>query len=104
MHFGSGSLSTVRLRSYFGRYSAEDPILLAVDPVSEIEGIGTPIAFSNAERECPQATRGIVASVDVKRPAKLAARRVINVDLTMEKAEVADQQVTAKPAETGWCQ
>jgi len=64
MHCGSGSPSTVRLRSFFGRYGAEEPIHLAVDPVSEIEGIRTPIASSDSERECPQASRMIVASVD----------------------------------------
>ena len=104
MHFGSGSQATVRLRSFFGRYSAEEPILLAVDPVSEIEGIGTPIGSSDSERDCPQATRWVVANVDGKLPAKLTASRVVNVDLAMEKAEVADQQVTSKPAETGRCQ
>ena len=104
MHCGSGSQSTVRLRSFFGRYSSKEPIHLAVDPVSEIEGIRTPIVSSDPERECPQATRVIVASVDGKRPAKPTASRVENVDLAMEKAEVADQQITAKPAETGRCQ
>src|SRR5258708_13040631 len=104
MHCGSGSQSTVRLRSFFGRYGAEEPIHLAVDPVSEIEGIRTPIASSDPERECPQASRLIVASVDGKRPEKLTASRVENVDLAMQISEVPDQQITAKPAETARCQ
>jgi hypothetical protein len=43
------SQSAVRLGSFFGRDSTEQPILLAVDTVSEIEGIGTLVGSSDSE-------------------------------------------------------
>jgi len=47
-----------------------------------------------------------VALPDIDRdpPAELPGRRVEGVDLAMEKAEVADQQMVDELAETGWRQ
>src|SRR5262249_52532398 len=85
-------------------YRAEQPVRLAVDPVREIEDIRTPVVAAYSECDCPKAARAVAACVDPEPPTMLPVDGVERVDLAMEKAEVADQQMTAETAETGRCQ
>jgi len=41
-----------------GGYGAEQPVRLAVDPVGEVEDIGTPVVAPHPEPDRPQAARG----------------------------------------------
>jgi hypothetical protein len=87
-------------RTLAAGYGAEQPVRLAVDPVSEVEGIGTAVVAADPELDRPKAARVHAAGADRKRPVKFPADRVEGVDLAVTKAEVADQQMTAKPADT----
>src|SRR5438132_10576090 len=85
-----------------GGYSGEQPVRLTVDPVIEIEGIGIAVHPADPKVESPQATRSVAAAgVDRDRTKECSGRRVECVDLTIEEAEVADQQVATKQAKTG---
>src|SRR5207244_13600324 len=52
----------------------------------------------------PQATRSIAAAGVDRDHALERSTRVESVDLAGDKAEIADQQVASKLAETGWSQ
>jgi hypothetical protein len=83
-------------------YGAKQPVGLAVDPVSEVEGIGVAVAAADPEIKGPKpAWLVALADIDPDRAAELPGRRVEGVDLFMEKTEVADQQMIDEPAETG---
>jgi hypothetical protein len=68
-------------RTLAAGYGAEHPVCLAVDPVSEVEGIGTAIVAADPELDRPKAVRAHAAGADRKRPVKLPADRVERVDL-----------------------
>src|SRR5271167_4088563 len=86
-------------------YGAEQPVHLAVDPVGEVEGIGIAVITADPEPNGPKPA-WLVALADSDRdcPAELPGRRIEGIDLAMEIAEVADQQMIDEPAETGWRQ
>jgi hypothetical protein len=88
-------------RTLAGGYSAEQPVRFAIDPVSEVEGVGTAVVAADPEIDRPKAARRNAGDADRKAPVKFAVDRVEGIDLAMEKAEVADQQMTGEPAETG---
>lgn len=76
----------------------------AINPISEVEDIGTSVVAADSKIDCPQPTRGQAAGIDPNRATKLSTDRIEGIDLAMEKAEVADQQMTSETAETGRCQ
>ena len=83
-------------------YGAEQPVRLAADAVSEVEGIGIAVVAADPKPDEPKPARLVaLADIDPDRPGELPVRRVEGVDLAMEKAEVADQQVIDEPAKTG---
>src|SRR5262249_48950628 len=86
-----------------GGYGAEQSVRLAVDPVGEVQDIGAAIIAADPELDRPQAARLVAARVDRDRPMQLSVARDEGVNFAMEKAEVADQDIIAEPAETGWC-
>ncbi len=91
-----------RARLWGGSYRGEQPVRLTVDPVGNIEGVGVTIQPTDPKVESPQTTRSVAAAgVDRDRTEQRSGRGVESVDLTVEKAEVAYQQVAAKLAETG---
>src|SRR5216683_4845250 len=94
----------VRRRALMAGYGAEQPVLFAVDPVGEVEGIGAAVAAADPELDRPKAARGVAARIDRERPVQLPVARYEGVDFAMAKAEVADQHIVAEPAETGRCQ
>src|SRR6266850_718076 len=88
-----------------GRNRPEQPVRLAVDAIGEIEGVGVTVHAADPELNRPKATRSIAAAgVDRDRALERPGYRVEGVDLAFDKAEIADQQVAAKLAETGWSQ
>src|SRR5712672_3616134 len=68
-------------RTLAAGYGAEQPVRLAVDPVSEVEGIGTAVVAADPELDRPKAARAHAAGADRKRPVKLPVDRVEGVDL-----------------------
>src|SRR5215469_17282788 len=86
-----------------GRYSTEQPVFLAVDPVGEVQDIGAAVVAADSEGEGPEAARRLAAGVDRDRPMQLSVARDKGIDLAMEVAEVADQHIIAEPTETGRC-
>jgi len=80
----------------------EQPVRLAVDPVKKVKGIRTAIAATDPEADCPEAARAVGSNIDVDRPMELPVCPTKSVDLAMEIAKVADQQMVAEPGETGW--
>src|SRR6266481_6073172 len=83
----------------------EQPVRLAADAVGEIEGVGVAVHAADPELKRPKATRSIAAAgVDRDRALERPGYRVEGVDLAFDKAEIADQQVAAERAETGWSQ
>jgi hypothetical protein len=85
-------------------YGPEQPVHLAVDPISEVKGIWTAVAATDPEGKGPEAARAVGSDLDGDRPMEHPICRIESVDLAMAIAEVADQQMVAEPAETGWCQ
>ena len=78
---------------------------LAVDAIGEIEGVGVAVHAADPEFKRPQATRSIAAAgIDRDRALERSGYRVEGVDLAGDEAEIADQQVAAELAETGWSQ
>src|SRR5215831_10952331 len=84
-----------------GGYGTEQPIVLAVDPVGEVQDIGAAVVAADSEGEGPKAARRLAAGVDRDRPMQHSVARDKGIDLAMEVAEVADQHIIAEPAETG---
>jgi hypothetical protein len=83
-------------------YGPEQPVHLAVDPISEVKGIRTAVAATDPEANGPEAARAVGSDLDGDRPMELPVCPIESVDLAMEIAEVADQQMVAEPGETGW--
>ena len=94
--------SDVLWRTLVARYGAEQPIRLAVDPVAEVERIGTAVFTAYPEVDRPKAAGARTAGADRERPVKLSVGQVEGIDFAMKKAEVADQQMIAEPGEAGW--
>src|SRR5262249_17008395 len=93
-----------RRPALMGGYGTEQPVLLAGDPVGEVEDIGAAIIAADPELDRPQTARlGGVARLDRDRSMQLSVARDEGVDFAMEKAEVANQHIIAEAAETGWC-
>src|SRR5260221_9677618 len=92
--------SAFRLMSGYG---TEQPVCLAVDPVGEVQDIGAAVVASDPEVDRPEAASPLSARVDRDRAVKLPVGRVEGVDFAMEKAEVADKQSIAEPAEAWRC-
>src|SRR5262245_5600161 len=84
-------------------YGTEQPVVLAVDPVGEVQDIGAAVVASDPEEDRPEAARLLSARVNRDRAMKLPVGRVEGVDFAMEKAEVADKQSIAEPAEAWRC-
>src|SRR5262249_45982030 len=96
-------------------YGTEQPVCLAVDPVGEVQDIGAAVVAFDPEVDRPEAASlepdlpifgirlSLSARFDRDRAAKLPVGRVEGVDFAMEKAEVADQQMIAEPAEASRC-
>ena len=85
-------------------YGTELPVILAVDPVEEVQDIGAAVVASAApEEERPEAASLLSARVDRDRAEKLPVGRVEGVDFAMETAEVADKQRIAELAEAWRC-
>src|SRR5579864_5552014 len=82
-------------------YGTDQPTRLAVDPFREVERIRTTVAAADPELDCPKTAREVAADVDVNCPTQLPAGRVEGVDLAMEIAEVANQQIAGEPPEAG---
>src|SRR5262249_34143711 len=87
-----------------GDDSAEEAICFGVKPRCEVEGVGKAAVAAVAEGQIPQALRTreervavLVGEGALVRPA----HRVVGVDLAGYIAEVADEQIAAKPAEGG---
>jgi hypothetical protein len=80
----------------------EQSVHLAVDPVKEVKGIRTAVAATDPEADGPEAARAVGSNIDGDRPMELPVCPTESVDLAMEIAEVADQQMVAEPGETGW--
>jgi hypothetical protein len=84
------------------RYGAKQPVGLVVDAISEIQGVGAPIAAPHPEVEGPKGARCIaVANVYRDRAIEGAGRWVKGIDLAVDLAFIADQQVAAELTETG---
>jgi hypothetical protein len=72
-------------------------VRLTVDPVGEIECVGVAVHTADPEIEGPESTWSVANSgVDRNRTEQRSGRGVESVDLTIEKAEIANQQVAAK--------
>src|SRR5262249_46570726 len=88
-------------------YGTEQPVCLAVDPVGEVQDMGAAVVASDPEVDRPEAAsragRRASARVDRDRAVKLPVGRDEGVDFAMEKAEVADKQSIAEPAEAWRC-
>src|SRR5437870_5109175 len=69
----------------------EQPVRLTVDSVVEIEGVGVAVHPADPKVERPQPTRSVAAAgVDRDHTEERSGRGVESVDLTIEKAEVAN--------------
>src|SRR5439155_23541664 len=83
------------------RCGGEQPVRLTTDSIVEIEGVGITVAATDPEVERPKASRAVAAVVDRDRTDERAGRRVKGVDLTVRKAEIANQQTVGEHAEAG---
>src|SRR5205085_8695235 len=102
---GAEESQRARLRHRRHRKGREQPVRLAVDAIGEIEGVGVAVHAADPEFKRPQATRSIAAAgIDRDRALERSGYRVEGVDLAGDEAEIADQQVAAELAETGWSQ
>src|SRR5215831_14742979 len=82
----------------------EQSACLAIDPIVEIQGVGVAaVAGATPEHQTPQPARGVAgANIDRDRALERAGHRIERIDLAGDEAEVANQQVTAELAESGW--
>src|SRR5271167_857665 len=80
---------------------SEQPVLLAVDPIGEVERIGgAGVTRAGPEAERPKAAGRVEASdVDRDRAEKGAGARIEGVDLAIDEAEIAHQQIVAELGE-----
>src|SRR5262249_32660917 len=100
--------SSVCWRGTMSVYGTEQPVVLAVDPVEEVQDMGAAVVASGPEEDRPEAAsrarrRFASAYVDRDRAVKLPAGRDEVVDFALSKAEVADKQSIAAPAEAWRC-
>jgi hypothetical protein len=70
-------------RALVAGYGAKQPVRLAVDPICEVEGIGTAVVAAHPELDRPKAARAHAAGVDRERPVKLPVARDESVDFAM---------------------
>src|SRR5262249_9069801 len=86
-------------------YRAKQSVHLAVDTIGEEKGVGAPVVAPGPEAEGPKAAWRIrdaiiEANVNRDREQEIPAR-VEDVDLAVQKTEIADQQIAAGRTETG---
>src|SRR5215469_3448920 len=74
-------------------YGTEQPVRLAVDPVGEVEDMGTAVVAAHPELDRPQAARGLAAVVDRDGPVQFSVGRDEGVNFAVQITEIADQQI-----------
>jgi hypothetical protein len=89
--FGKTAVDREVLRAVPVReYGAEQPVVLAVDPVGEVEGVGIAVTAADPKPDKPKpAWRAALAESDRDRPTEFPGRRIEGVDPAIEIAKVA---------------
>src|SRR5215472_15497826 len=80
-------------------YGAEQAVRLEVDPIAEVEGVGIAVVAAGPEPDKPKPAGGHAAGAHRERPDELPVFRVEGIDLAVQVAEVADQEISAEAAE-----